>query len=64
MRSFDIIEEETYENNDLWAWRVFNVMHVEKVETLPQRTSMQKAIVKHLLNGGKMGWGYGVFFRE
>lgn len=64
MRSYDIIEEEIYENNDVWAWRVFNVLHVDSVEKLPQRTSLQRAIVRHLLNGGKMGWGYGVFFRE
>ena len=64
MRSFDIIEEEIYEDKDVWVWRVFNISHVESVETLPQRTGLQKAIVVNLLNGGKMGWSYGVFFRK
>ena len=29
---------------------------------LPELTSLQRAVKKHLLSGGKMGWGYGIFF--
>ena len=64
MKSYDIIEEEPYENPDAIAWRIFSIPNIEKIETLPQNTKMQKAVVQHLQQGGKMGWGYGIFFKN
>lgn len=55
MRSFDIIEEEIYEDNDVWAWRAFNVSHVESVESLPATYRFTKsnrwAFIKRRKNG-------------
>lgn len=42
------------------AWRLFGKDCRKPLEDLPERTSMQRAFKKYLLNGGKTGEGLGV----
>ena len=60
MERFDIIEEGVYKNNDP-LWRVFDTEE-QNLNRLTAKTSMQRAYLAHLKNGGKMGYGLGVFF--
>lgn len=59
-KRFDMVSWGYYkENEDLW--RLFDTD--EKVpERLPANNSVRRSFVEHLKNGGKTGWGYGVFF--
>ena len=36
----------------------------ENLAALPEETSLQKRLKAHLLNGGTMGWGYGIFLHD
>lgn len=52
---------ETFEENgDLW--RVFGTRQIEDVEALPEKTSLQRAYKKWLLDGKTAGGSNGVFF--
>ena len=42
-------------------WRLFDTEE-QHPDRLPVDTSARKAVVEHLRCGGKLGWGYGVFF--
>ncbi len=42
-------------------WRLFDTEE-QHPDRLPTDTSARRAYVAHLKNGGKLGWGYGVFF--
>lgn len=42
-------------------WRLFDTME-QRVDRLPADTSMRRAYVEHLKQGGKLGWGRGVLF--
>lgn len=42
-------------------WRLFDTDE-KKPDRLPTDTSARRLFVDHLKKGGKMGWGYGVFF--
>ena len=42
-------------------WRIFDTDE-KNPDLLPQNTSMRRAYVGHLKNGGVIGWGHGVFF--
>ncbi len=42
-------------------WRLFDTDE-QHPDRLPTNTTARKAIAAHLKNGGKLGWGYGVFF--
>ena len=60
MQLFDIIDYGIKKNNgDLY--RIFGTEE-KRVEYLPENTSLQRAYKKHLLNGGKTGYGVGVRF--
>ncbi len=62
---FDVIEEEEYLDegfNANVAWRIFNLPHIERLQTLPRDTSMQRNVADYLIKGNKLGWGYGIFF--
>lgn len=60
MERFDIIEYEiSNENADLW--RLFDT-YEQNPDRLPADSSMRRAYIEHLKNGGKTGEGYGVFF--
>ena len=59
MRRFDIIKSGiSHGKGDLW--RLFDTDEKDP-EKLPADTSMRQAYVNHLKNGGKVGWGFGVF---
>lgn len=59
IHDFDIVASEEQENfND--SWRVFGRYHKLPLEQLPTDTTLRKAIVNHLSNGGKMGIGSGI----
>lgn len=56
---FDVIssrDTDTFED----CWRLFKVGEIEDLNTLPADTRLQKNMLKHLLNGGKTGYGFGV----
>ncbi len=60
MKRFDLIKfgyDRDFEN----LWRLFDTDE-KNFRKLPTDTSMRRAYVEHLKNGGKLGWGYGVFF--
>lgn len=57
---FHIVEEKVDKaRNDLW--RIFDTME-KNPDNLPENSSLQKIVKEHLKNGGKMGYGAGVFF--
>lgn len=43
------------------GWRVFTNEWTEEFEKLPGRTKLQRAIRGYLQQGGKLGYGYGIF---
>ncbi len=60
MKRFDLIKfgyDRDYEN----LWRLFDTDE-KNYRKLPTDTALRRAYVEHLKNGGKLGWGYGVFF--
>ncbi|MBQ4618183.1 MAG: DUF5596 domain-containing protein [Clostridia bacterium] len=62
MKRYDVIRHGTNKNRpDLW--RLFDTDE-QNPDRLPTDTSARRAYVRHLQNGGKLGWGYGVFFSE
>ncbi len=60
MERFDIIDS-GISKDDEDLWRLFDTEE-KNYDKLPVDTSVRRAFVKHLQNGGKTGWGYGVFF--
>lgn len=61
MHDFDIIDTEEYEDYNVLSPWIFGKQRVD-FDTMPQNSSLQRNIKKHLVSGGKLGWGYGVFF--
>lgn len=60
MSRFDIFDHaDDPELEDLW--RIFDTDEKDP-DRLPTDTTMRRAYVNHLKNGGKLGWGHGVFF--
>lgn len=58
-KDFDILySEDTEEFGD--CWRLYGADYQKPVAEYPENTSMQRAVKKHLLNGGKVGAGFGV----
>lgn len=62
MNRFHIITSKVDKHN-AWLWRLFDTDE-KNFEKLPTDSSMRKAYAEHLKNGGKTGWGYGVFWLE
>ena len=60
LKSFDIYEVEVDKEREN-LWRMFDTQE-KNVDKLPTDTSMRRAFVAHLKNGGKMGCGRGVLF--
>ena len=58
---FTILESEEYKSNDSVAWRIFGVPMIKKVSDLPEATAMQQSVKSYLIEGGMLGWGYGIF---
>ncbi len=44
-------------------WRIFDTDEKDP-DRLPTDTTMRRCYVNHLKNGGKLGWGHGIFFYE
>ena len=61
MKRFDIIKS-GYSHSKGDLWRLFDTDEKDP-EKLPANTSMRRAYVNHLKNGGKVGWGFGVFLQ-
>ncbi len=61
MHDFEIIDTEEYEDFNVLSPWIFGKQRVD-FDTMPQNSSLQRNIKKHLVSGGKLGWGYGVFF--
>ena len=61
---FTIIKEGEYKTNDLVVWRIFGVEKMEDANALPEDTRLQKNVKEFLVNGGMLGWGYGVFYLD
>ena len=60
MKRFDVFRSGTSKTRgDLW--RLFDTDE-KRWDKLPADTSLRRAYVEHLKNGGQVGWGYGVFF--
>ena len=60
MSRFDLFDHADDPNlEDLW--RIFDTDEKDP-NKLPTDSRMRKAYVDHLKNGGKIGWGHGVFF--
>ncbi len=58
MKMFDYLDYGIKKNN--WdLYRIFGT-YEKRPEYLPEKTSLQRAYKKHLLNGGKTGYGIGV----
>ncbi len=62
MSRFDIFDSADDPNlEDLW--RIFDTDE-KNPDMLSTDTSMRRAYVNHLKNGGQIGWGHGVFFLD
>lgn len=60
MSRFDVFDwGDCPDHDDLW--RIFDTDE-KNPDRLPTDTSMRRAYVKHLKNGGVIGWGHGIFF--
>ena len=53
---------ESHYNNGEDLWRLFDTME-QHPDRLPTDTSLRREFVKHLQNGGRVGWGMGILFR-
>ena len=62
MARFELIDSGTYKHNNQ-LWRLFDTQD-ENPYRLPTDSSMRRAYVEHLKNGGKTGWGRGIFIYE
>ena len=57
---FDYGEYADYEE----TWRIFDKRFTPELETLPQKTSLQRVVLEWIKEGEKFGWGYGVYRHE
>lgn len=62
MREYDIIESGYYGDDNPDLWRLFDMKYNGNPDSLPGDSSLRRAYKNHLKNGGKTGWGFGVFF--
>lgn len=60
LSEFTIIESGHNNGEDLW--RLFDTME-QHPDRLPADTSLRRAFVDHLKNGGRVGYGFGILFR-
>ena len=63
MSDFDIFAEDYYPEgkNDTY-WRIFDCPLETPLKELPEDSFLKRAYKKHLLEGGRLGYGVGVFF--
>lgn len=62
MQKYDIIKSGDYGNDNPDLWRIFDMNYNGDPDSLPEDSSLRRAYKNHLKNGGKTGWGFGVFF--
>ncbi len=60
LSEFTIIESSHNNGEDLW--RLFDTLE-QHPDRLPTDTSLRRAFVSHLKNGGRVGHGFGILFR-
>ena len=57
---YTIMDWGYFEDFSKISWRIYDTPETD-LEKLPQNTSLQKKYLQHIKNGGKSGWGYGIF---
>ena len=63
MNKFEIVYTDFHEvGNYNQIWRLFDVDYNGNLQNLPADTSLRCAFKKYLIEGGKWGAGYGIFF--
>ena len=62
MDRFEIIESKDYEDGHPQLWRLFDRNYDGNPDHLPYDTSLRRAYVDRIRQGGKTGEGYGLFF--
>lgn len=63
MADFDIYFSEYYpDDNKSALWRAFDCPETTPIAELPEDSFLKRAYKKYLLEGGKLGYGAGVFF--
>ena len=60
LSEFTVFESHYNDGEDLW--RLFDTFE-RHPDRLPTDTSLRRAFVAHLQNGGRVGWGFGILFR-
>ncbi len=60
LSEFTIMESSHNNGEDLW--RLFDTLE-QHPDRLPADTSLRRAFVAHLKNGGRVGWGFGILLR-
>ena len=53
---FDTIEQEKFED----GWRIFNTEELSDINKLPNDTSLRRAFIEYMKNGGSFGSGCGM----
>ncbi len=62
---FDVINSHYPEGDDYSEiWRLFDTDYSGNLNDLPEDSSLRRAYKKHLIEGGKFGTGYGIFFAD
>ncbi len=59
-KSFDVFSSKVDKHRDN-LWRLFDT-HEKNLDKLPNDSSLRRAFIEHLKNGGKLGTGRGVLF--
>ncbi len=62
MERFEIISSGEYGEDHPDLWRLFDRQYTGDPRTLPYDSSLRRAYVDHLMQGGKTGYGVGIFF--
>ena len=60
LSEFTILDSHYNNGEDLW--RLFDTLE-QHPDRLPADTSLRRAFVAHLQNGGRVGWGFGILYR-
>ena len=64
MDRFELLEGKDYEDSHPHLWRLFDRNYDGNPDHLPYDTSLRRAYVDRIKQGGKTGEGYGLFFYE
>ena len=65
MSDFHIFKCDFYpEDNKSTLWRVFDCPETTPIEDMPEDSFLKRAYKEYLMNGGKLGYGEGVFLAD